>query len=104
MGARSRQRPRSRTARGYLRENKVAAFLGDLDELPVEVEHHTAEQVFGWTLDLSREHELSTFDACNLDLAQRMGLPLAALDEGLAKAAKEAWCRARGFLLTKGVA
>ena len=39
---------------------------------------------------LAREHELSTYDACYLELAERMGLPLATLDSDLRKAASSA--------------
>ena len=41
-------------------------------------------------LDLARTLSLSTYDAAYLDLAQRLGLPLATLDEALARAAAQA--------------
>jgi predicted nucleic acid-binding protein len=76
--------------KGYLKEAQITAFLRDLDELPKQVEHHTADQAFGRTLELARAHKLSTYDACYLELAERMGLPLATLDSDLMKAAKKA--------------
>jgi predicted nucleic acid-binding protein len=73
----------------YLEAAQVAAFLRDLDELPKQVEHHTPAQAFGRTLDLAREHRLSAYDACYLELAERMRLPLATLDADLRRAAKK---------------
>ena len=47
------------------------------------------DQALGRTLEVAREHRLSTYDACYLELAERMRLPLATLDADLAKAARE---------------
>jgi predicted nucleic acid-binding protein len=76
--------------KGYLTSRQVGAFLRDLDELPKQVEPNTPNQALGRTLALAREHELSTYDACYLELAERMGLPLATLDGDLRRAAKKA--------------
>ena len=75
--------------KGYLKPVQLEAFLHDLSELPLQVEQHTAEQSFGRTLELAREHGLSTYDACYLELAERMGLPLATLDSDLKQAAQQ---------------
>ena len=37
---------------------------------------------------VARQHGVSAYDACYLELAQRQGLPLATLDRSLTKAAK----------------
>ncbi len=76
--------------KGYLTAAQLAAFLRDLEDLPKQVEHHSPDQSFGRTLDLARGHKLSTHDACYLELAERMGLPLATLDTDLKRAAKKA--------------
>jgi predicted nucleic acid-binding protein len=76
--------------KGYLKASQVEAFLRDLEELPKQVENPRSEQVFGRTLELARAHKLSAYDACYLELAERMGLPLATLDSELVKAAKKA--------------
>ncbi len=55
---------------------------------PAQVEHHTPDQALGRTLGLAREYRLPTYDACYLELAERMGLPLATHDADLKKAAK----------------
>jgi predicted nucleic acid-binding protein len=76
--------------KGYLGAAHLATFLRDLADLPKQVEHHLPEQAFGRVLELARSSKLSTYDACYLELAQRMGLPLATLDEALKRAAKKA--------------
>jgi predicted nucleic acid-binding protein len=76
--------------KGYLKSAQLGAFLRDLDDLPKQVEHHTPDQALGRTLALAREYGLSTYDACYLELAERMGLPLATLDADLRKTAKKA--------------
>jgi predicted nucleic acid-binding protein len=40
------------------------------------------------TLELARVHRLSAYDATYLELAERLGLPLATLDGSLARAAR----------------
>ena len=76
--------------RGYLEDAQLAGFLRDLEELPMQVEHHSPDQAFGRTLELACKHKLSTYDACYLELAERMGLPLATLDKELVRAATRA--------------
>lgn len=75
--------------KGHLTESQITAFLRDLDELPKQVEHTTSEQAFGRTFELARRNKLTTYDACYLELAERMQLPLATLDVDLKKAAKK---------------
>ncbi|HVS11842.1 MAG TPA: type II toxin-antitoxin system VapC family toxin [Planctomycetota bacterium] len=67
--------------KGYLEPADIASFLGDLEELPKRVEHQPPERALGRVLDLARSHKLSTYDACYLELAERLALPLATLDE-----------------------
>jgi predicted nucleic acid-binding protein len=76
--------------KGYLTSAQLEAFLQDLADLPKQVEHPTSDPSFGRTLALAREHKLSTFDACYLELAERMGLPLATADVELSRAAQRA--------------
>ncbi len=78
---------------GERRQRLTAAdsthFLDLLGKLPITVVGETPERVFGAILSLARETGLSSYDASYLDLAMREGLPLATLDEKLARAAKE---------------
>lgn len=70
--------------RGRLTEADTAAFLFGLSRLGL-VADHTPEEA--GTLTLARKHGLTVYDACYLDLARRMRLPLATLDKPLARAA-----------------
>lgn len=73
--------------RGRLTEADTIRFLTLLRQLPIEVEIEPVERIFGQVLALARQQGISTYDASYLDLAMRLGLPIATLDEGLQKAA-----------------
>ena len=51
------------------------------------VDDKTENQAFSTTLTLGREQRLAAYDAAYLELAMRLQLPLATLDERLATAA-----------------
>ena len=78
-----------------LSQASVVRFLALLGGLPITVEQETPERMLKEIVSLAREHELSTYDASYLDLAMRLGLPLATLDTSLAKAARE--CKVPAF-------
>jgi predicted nucleic acid-binding protein len=69
----------------------VARFLSLVQSLPINVEQEGPERMLTEILALAREHHLSTYDASYLDLAMRLGLPLATQDKALTMAAKK--CR-----------
>ena len=62
-------------------------FLGLLGGLPISVEQESPDRMLKEILALARERELSTYDACYLDLAMRLDLPISTLDTSLVKAA-----------------
>ncbi len=66
----------------------TVAWLGFLSALPITVDAETRIHAFGNTLSLARNHQLSAYDASYLELAMRLGLPLATLDDKLKTAAK----------------
>lgn len=68
----------------------MRSFLDDLATLPVVLQQSSAGTVFDRIQRLSREHGLTAYDAAYLDLALERGLPLATLDESLARACKKA--------------
>lgn len=68
----------------------VRRFLDDLAKLPVALEHFPAPVVFSRVQLLSREHDLTAYDAAYLDLALDNGLPLATLDDDLVRACRRA--------------
>lgn len=62
-------------------------WLGFLAALPIAVDEETKVHAFGNTLNLARDHNLSAYDGAYLELAMRLGLPLATLDDKLKVAA-----------------
>lgn len=66
----------------------TVTWLGFLSSLPITVDDETKAHVFGNTLSVARDHNLSAYDAAYLELAMRRGLPLATLDEKLKAAAQ----------------
>ena len=64
--------------------------LAILDELPIRIDDRTAAQAFGAISALASARDLTIYDACYLELALRLGLPLASLDKALCQAAAAA--------------
>lgn len=71
----------------------VRQFLDDLATLPIALEQVPSGIVFGRMQRLSREHGLTAYDAAYLDLALDSQLPLATLDDDLARACRNARVR-----------
>ena len=61
-----------------------------LRALPIQVVQESPERMLGEILALAQEYQLSTYEASYLDLAMRLGLPLASADAALKGAAKRA--------------
>lgn len=70
--------------------SQVARFARSLRSLPIRVDADSLATAFGPVLTLAREHNLSAYDAAYLELAIRLGLPLATLDVRLRNAASNA--------------
>jgi predicted nucleic acid-binding protein len=75
---------------GLLDEARSTEFLSLLKHMAIRPDPETFDQALDHTLYLAREHQLSTYDAAYLELALRKGLPLATLDNNLARAASAA--------------
>ncbi len=72
---------------------KVAAFLGCLAKLPISIDSTGPSHIgraFDQVLPLAHRYGVSVYDAAYLELAARLGLPLATLDHRLRKAAEAA--------------
>ena len=73
--------------RKRLDEARSTRFFALLGGFPITVDDGTSGKAFGDIAHLARTHGLTTYDAAYLELAIRMGLPLATLDEKLKAAA-----------------
>jgi predicted nucleic acid-binding protein len=65
------------------------ASLADLEKLPITIDADTDAHVWTTTLRLSDRFGLTIYDACYLELAQRLNLPFATLDQELRAAASQ---------------
>jgi predicted nucleic acid-binding protein len=65
------------------------ALLGFLHDLPILVDPETADRIWQPTQTLAARHGLTAYDAPYLELALRMGLPLASADRALVSAAAQ---------------
>ena len=74
--------------RGRSTEAQAAALLADLSALDIRIDAETDRHAWTETLRLARAHGLTAYDAAYLELAVRLGLPLATLDGKLAAAAQ----------------
>lgn len=66
---------------------KVVEFLGLLESLNIQVDEETASKGFHEILSLAKSEQLTTYDAAYLELAMRLGIPLATKDVQLIEAA-----------------
>lgn len=65
----------------------TAGFLADLETLSIRIDRAPVSEV---VLAFARTHRLTIHDAAYLELAGRIGAPLATLDRQLARAARAA--------------
>ena len=80
-------------ARGFTSEAQSEAFLEMLASLAIEPDSSTFANALSTTLQLARRYGLSAYDASYLEVALRLGLPLATLDGELIRAARNAGVR-----------
>src|SRR5271165_5167578 len=74
--------------RKRITEADSVRFLAVLKVLNITTDHETEQHAGQTTLGLARQHGLSVYDAAYLELAMRLGLPLASRDETLCKVAQ----------------
>ena len=75
--------------RGRITADAVGQALFLVEELPLEEDDQTAEQISVRTFALARKHQLTIYDAAYLELAQRRTAVLASFDAQLLKAAEK---------------
>jgi predicted nucleic acid-binding protein len=73
--------------RRRITQARTVEFLGILGDLDIRVDPELPGRAFRDVLPLARERRLTTYDATYLELAMRLGLPLATKDKALARAA-----------------
>lgn len=73
--------------RGRMKPAESATFVAMVEALPI-VAHQTSMRVLQATMSLAREHALTVYDAVYLEMAMRLGRPLATGDRKLAAAAR----------------
>jgi predicted nucleic acid-binding protein len=73
--------------RGRCQPELRDAALADLLQLPITVDSETPLRAFSATAKLAAHHRLTVYGAAYLELARRLGVPLATLDGELRNAA-----------------
>ena len=68
--------------------SQLKRLLDFIGALPIVVDEEGPRRAFDEILGLGRAQVISAYDACYLELAMRLGLPLATRDGGLKKAAR----------------
>jgi predicted nucleic acid-binding protein len=76
--------------RGRIRRDESAQLVALLLSLPILPDPQARSRDLTATLKTAREYGLTTYDAGYLELAQRIGAPIATLDSALAEAARRA--------------
>ncbi len=74
--------------RGRISQAESAAFVAMIEELPIVADQASGARALHETMSLAREHKLTVYDAAYLELAMRLGLPLATGDRKLRTAAE----------------
>ena len=74
--------------RKRLTQADAARFTSLVRALPIEIDGQTASRALSDTMALARRETLSSCDAAYLELAMRLGLPLATIDKALKKTAR----------------
>ena len=67
--------------------SRLTEFVALLDTLAIEIDSQSSAGVLHDVLNLARGEALTPYDACYLELAMRLGLPLASKDVALRQAA-----------------
>ncbi|MBM9595089.1 type II toxin-antitoxin system VapC family toxin [Roseitranquillus sediminis] len=82
--------PQAGLRRSRLDAERRDAMLAALADLPIGADPETDRHAWTATLRLADRHALTLYDASYLELALRLGLPMATLDKALRSAADTA--------------
>ncbi len=72
--------------RGRIKDDELLRFAQALEALPIEVDQDAASRNLLQILAVARKLALTSYDASYVELAHRLALPLATLDERLRSA------------------
>jgi predicted nucleic acid-binding protein len=75
--------------RGRIGAAERRELLGLLHQLPIEIDGETAAQAWSAIQTIAETQGLTAYDAAYLELALRLGVPLATNDKALAAAARK---------------
>jgi len=75
---------------------KIAEFFALLDVITIHIDKETAHRAFHEIFSLAQSESLTTYDSAYLELAMRLGLPLATKDTALRDAATRLGVRVLG--------
>lgn len=73
--------------RQRIQDIRIPEALAEVALLPIEIESADPAILWSGPLALALRHKLTLYDAAYLELAQRLGLPLASFDRALRAAA-----------------
>jgi predicted nucleic acid-binding protein len=73
--------------KGRIAAARISEFIALLEALPITVDEETPFRAFADILGLARAERLTSYDAAYLELAMRLGIPLATKDNALRQAA-----------------
>jgi predicted nucleic acid-binding protein len=76
------------TRRKRIVAEQAAQHLSFVAQLPLHIDEETASMAWSETYRLAEREDITVYDATYLELALRLGYPLATLDIALAKAAR----------------
>jgi predicted nucleic acid-binding protein len=76
--------------KGLITATASLSFPTLIKSLPIDVDGQEAIDALDRVAPVARRYAVTAYDAAYLELAMRLDLPLATLDEDLAKAAKKA--------------
>lgn len=76
------------TRRGRITRNDWHRIHANLGSLPIDIDPVSTNRVWSVALELAAEHQISVYDAMYLELAMRLQLPLATLDNALGAAGR----------------
>ncbi len=74
--------------KGRVSEMEIQRFIADLSSFHIVIDSDNSFSRLAFIRHLAERNQLTSYDAAYLELAKRLGLPLASLDQDLVRAAE----------------